>query len=214
MSPGLKMDPPGLHHLEEPITHKNDKSTGGGSVKGTKSSDLVLFLPLPRLRLGTEGPRRRSPSARRPRRSARDDAASERFPTAEIRVRRKYDTGDAHTGTRDVIHRAGKGFPCFYDQKPSFCSNGACSFHGFPSQFSRLIVNWILPAESAALLLPRRCRGCLPAGRRPWRRLVAWFVALWSRRANPTTRPLLLPEGRSEDNIARPFKMAAEDRRP
>ena len=35
MSPGLKMDPPGLHHLEEPITHKNDKSTGGGSVKGT-----------------------------------------------------------------------------------------------------------------------------------------------------------------------------------
>ena len=26
-------------------------------------------------------------------------------------------------------------------------------------------MNWILPAESAALLLPRRCRGCLPAGR-------------------------------------------------
>ena len=47
MSPGLKMDPPGLHHLEEPITHKNDKSTGGGSVKGTKSSCLLPRSCLP-----------------------------------------------------------------------------------------------------------------------------------------------------------------------
>ena len=147
MSPGLKMDPPGLHHLEEPITHKNDKSTGGGSVKGTKSSVcclslalyLVLFLPLPRLRLGTEGPRRRSPSARRPRRSARDDAASERFPTAEIRVRRKYDTGDAHTGTRDVIHgkprEPGKVSRAFTIRNLRFAQMGPALFTAFLLSF-------------------------------------------------------------------------------
>ena len=91
------------------------------------------------------------------------DFPQQKYVSAENTIRGTRTRGRATSFTKTA--GAGKGFPCFYDQKPSFCSNGACSFHGFPSQFSRLIVNWILPAESAALLLPRRCRGCLPAGR-------------------------------------------------